>query len=77
LLLLDLVFSAIAFYFEGESFKKLWYVIPQRIVYKPLMYVVIIKSIIKAIKGETQEWGAMKRTGNVESINTNDLHLSV
>jgi peptidoglycan-N-acetylglucosamine deacetylase len=78
LLLVDLIFSAIAFYFEKESFKKLWYVIPQRIFYKPLMYVVIIKATAKAIKGETQLWGTLKRTGNVSNvtITPKDLKLN-
>ncbi len=71
LLLVDLIFSAIAFYFEKESFKKLWYVIPQRIFYKPLMYVVIIKATAKALKGETQLWGTLKRTGNMSTITQN------
>jgi peptidoglycan-N-acetylglucosamine deacetylase len=68
LLIIDLLFSAVAFYFEGEPFKKLWYVIPQRIIYKPLMYIVIIKSVVKVIKGETQQWGSLKRTGNVNDV---------
>jgi peptidoglycan-N-acetylglucosamine deacetylase len=68
LLLIDIVFSGIAFYFEGEHFRKLFYVIPQRIFYKPLMYIVIFKSVIKAIKGETQNWGSIARTGNVQSV---------
>jgi peptidoglycan-N-acetylglucosamine deacetylase len=76
LLLVDLIFSAIAFYFEKESFKKLWYVIPQRIFYKPLMYVVIIKATAKAIKGETQLWGTLKRTGNMNTFAPKDLKLT-
>lgn len=76
LLLVDLIFSAIAFYFEKESFKKLWYVIPQRIFYKPLMYVVIIKATAKALKGETQLWGTLKRTGNMNTIVPKDLKLT-
>jgi peptidoglycan-N-acetylglucosamine deacetylase len=76
LLLVDLIFSAIAFYFEKESFKKLWYVIPQRIFYKPLMYVVIIKATLKALKGETQLWGTLKRTGNVSNVATQNLELT-
>jgi peptidoglycan-N-acetylglucosamine deacetylase len=68
LLIVDIVFSAIAFYFEGESFRKLWYVIPQRIFYKPLMYIVIIKSFRKVLKGETQQWGTLVRTGNVGNV---------
>jgi peptidoglycan-N-acetylglucosamine deacetylase len=69
LLLVDILFSAIAFYFEKESFKKLWYIIPQRIFYKPLMYIVIIKASVKAFKGEPQLWDTLKRTGNVTAIN--------
>jgi peptidoglycan-N-acetylglucosamine deacetylase len=76
LLLVDLIFSAIAFYFEKESFKKLWYVIPQRIFYKPLMYIVIIRATAKALKGETQLWGTLKRTGNVSNIISKELILS-
>ena len=76
LLLIDLIFSAIAFYFEKESFKKLWYVIPQRIFYKPLMYVVIIKATLKAFKGETQLWGTLKRTGNLNNVKSDELTVS-
>jgi peptidoglycan-N-acetylglucosamine deacetylase len=76
LLLVDLIFSAIAFYFEKESFSKLWYVIPQRIFYKPLMYIVIIKATAKALKGETQLWGTLKRTGNVHNVVSKELILS-
>jgi peptidoglycan-N-acetylglucosamine deacetylase len=76
LLLVDLLFSAIAFYFEKESFKKLWYVIPQRIFYKPLMYIVILKATAKALKGETQLWGTLKRTGNVVDITKKELVLA-
>jgi peptidoglycan-N-acetylglucosamine deacetylase len=76
LLLVDVIFSAIAFYFEKESFKKLWYVIPQRIFYKPLMYIVILKATAKALKGETQLWGTLKRTGNVSEIASAELALA-
>jgi peptidoglycan-N-acetylglucosamine deacetylase len=68
LLLIDIAFASIAFYFEKESFKKLIYIIPQRILYKPLMYIVIIKSVIRAIKGESQHWGSIHRTGNVKNF---------
>jgi peptidoglycan-N-acetylglucosamine deacetylase len=76
LLLIDLIFCSIAFYFEGESFKKLWHVIPQRIIYKPLMYIVIIKSVIRVLKGETQQWGSLKRTGHVAPVMPAELQLA-
>ena len=33
------------------------------------MYYVIFKSYMKAIKGELQSWGVLKRTGNVTIAN--------
>lgn len=64
-LLVDVAVSFVAFSFEKEKFYKLIWLVPQRFVYRQLMYVVLFRSIRKAIKGETQGWGVMKRTGNV------------
>jgi cellulose synthase/poly-beta-1,6-N-acetylglucosamine synthase-like glycosyltransferase len=47
---------------------KLWLILllfPQRIVYRPIMYVILYKSYIKALKGELMGWGVLKRTGNI------------
>jgi peptidoglycan-N-acetylglucosamine deacetylase len=62
---IDIMVSVIAFIFEKEKFSKLLWLIPQRIVYRQLMYVILSKAIVKAIKGENQGWGVLKRTGNV------------
>ena len=64
-LLIDIVVSFMAFAFEGEKFYKLFWIIPQRFVYRQLMYVILFRSLRKAIKGEVQGWGVLKRTGNV------------
>ena len=64
-MLVDIAGAAIAFLFEHESYKKLVWMIPQRLVYRQLMYYILVKSFIKAIKGELQGWGKLKRTGNV------------
>jgi cellulose synthase/poly-beta-1,6-N-acetylglucosamine synthase-like glycosyltransferase/spore germination protein YaaH/peptidoglycan/xylan/chitin deacetylase (PgdA/CDA1 family) len=64
-ILVDLLFAAIAFRMEKEPFKKLIYIIPQRFYWRQLMYLVLFRSIKKAIKGELEGWGALKRTGNV------------
>lgn len=64
-LLVDVAVSFLAFVFEGERFSKLIWLIPQRFVYRQLMYVILFRSIIKAIRGEGQGWGVLKRTGNV------------
>ena len=43
--------------------------IPQRLIYRWLMLVVLFRSLRKAIKGELQNWGVLKRTGNVKEVN--------
>ena len=68
-LLVDVSVSIIAFAFEKEKLWKLILLIPQRFAYRQLMYVVLFKSIARAIKGEGQGWGVLKRTGNVVLIN--------
>ena len=64
--LIDIAGAALAFAFEKEDYKKLIWMIPQRLVYRQLMYYIIIKSFNRAIKGELQGWGVLKRTGNVK-----------
>jgi len=66
--LIDIAGAAIAFAFEKEDYRKLWWMIPQRFVYRQLMYYILIKSLRRAIKGELQDWGKLKRTGNVKQM---------
>ena len=63
--LIDFVVAVIAFWMQKEDYKKLVYIIPQRFIWRQLMYYVLFKSIRKALKGELSGWGALKRTGNV------------
>ena len=64
-MLVDIFCGYVAFRFQGESARPLWMLIPQRFVYRPIMYVVLYRSYRKAVKGELQLWGILKRTGNV------------
>ena len=66
--LVDLAGAALAFAFEKEDHKKLFWMIPQRLVYRQLMYYIFFKSYNKAIKGEMQGWGSLKRTGRVKNV---------
>ena len=66
----DVLGAAIAFSFEKTSYKKLLWLIPQRFIYRQLMYYILIKSFNKALKGELQGWGVLKRTGNVKLVPT-------
>jgi cellulose synthase/poly-beta-1,6-N-acetylglucosamine synthase-like glycosyltransferase len=63
---IDFIVSVIAFRMEKENYKKLIYIIPQRFIWRQLMYYVLFKSIRKALKGELSGWGVLKRTGNVK-----------
>ncbi len=65
--LFDIAGAALAFAFEKEKFSKLLWMIPQRLVYRQLMYYILFKSVKKAVKGEIQSWGVLKRTGNVKT----------
>jgi cellulose synthase/poly-beta-1,6-N-acetylglucosamine synthase-like glycosyltransferase len=63
--LIDFIVAIIAFWMQKEDYKKLVYIIPQRFIWRQLMYYVLFKSIRKALKGELSGWGALKRTGSV------------
>ena len=66
--LIDVAGAALAFAYEKENHLKLIWMLPQRLVYRQMMYYILIKSINKAIKGELQGWGALKRTGSVKDV---------
>ena len=66
--LVDMAGAALAFAYEKEDYKKLLWMIPQRFIYRQLMYYILFKSFNKALKGELQGWGVLKRTGNVKQV---------
>jgi len=64
----DAFIAGISFAFEKENPRKLIWLIPQRLIYRWLMMYVFFKALKRAIKGELQEWGVLKRTGNVRDV---------
>ncbi len=66
--LIDIAGAALAFAYEKENHLKLIWMLPQRLIYRQLMYYILIKSFNKAIKGELQGWGTLKRTGSVKDV---------
>jgi cellulose synthase/poly-beta-1,6-N-acetylglucosamine synthase-like glycosyltransferase len=64
--IVDALIAATAFAFEKENPSKLIWLVPQRLIYRWLMMYVFFKAIKRAIKGELQTWGVLKRTGNVK-----------
>jgi len=63
---IDLLVAIIAFKMEKEDYKKLIYIIPQRFVWRQLMYYILFKSLRRAVKGQHSGWGNLKRTGSVK-----------
>lgn len=63
----DVIASAVAFAFEKENPKKLLWIFPQRLIYRQMMYIILLNSLKNAIKGEIQHWGSLVRTGNVKN----------
>ncbi len=68
-MLVDASVSIYAYIIERQNLLKLFWIIPQRFGYRWIMYVVLFKSYRKAIKGELQSWGVLKRSGNVGDVN--------
>ncbi|MBC7382195.1 MAG: glycosyltransferase [Bacteroidia bacterium] len=69
-MVIEMLVAVLAYAYEGEKIrlKILLLMIPQRIVYRQLLFVVLIKSLLNAIKGELVNWGILKRSGNVKGI---------
>ncbi len=65
-MLVDVGVALLAFSFEKEKKSMLIWLIPQRLIWRWLMWYVLFKSFRRAIKGELQNWGVLKRTGNVK-----------
>jgi cellulose synthase/poly-beta-1,6-N-acetylglucosamine synthase-like glycosyltransferase/spore germination protein YaaH/peptidoglycan/xylan/chitin deacetylase (PgdA/CDA1 family) len=69
-MLTDAAVSVLAFHFEKENKMRLLWLLPQRLIYRWLMLIVLFKAFLKAIKGELQGWGVLKRTGSVKDTAT-------
>ncbi|PWT77074.1 MAG: glycosyl transferase family 2 [Bacteroidetes bacterium] len=67
-MLVDVAVAILAFSFEKERKWALIWLIPQRLIWRWLMWGVLFKAGRRAIKGELQNWGVLKRTGNVKDI---------
>ena len=67
---LDLCISVLAFRFDGEKFtlREVVNLFLQRIIYRQLLWYVLVKGYLRAMKGELAAWGFLKRTGSVETV---------
>jgi cellulose synthase/poly-beta-1,6-N-acetylglucosamine synthase-like glycosyltransferase/peptidoglycan/xylan/chitin deacetylase (PgdA/CDA1 family) len=64
--LLVLTLAIYAFRLDSEPLRPLWALPLQQFVYRQLMYLVVIQSVISAVRGVRLRWQHVERTGEVE-----------
>jgi hypothetical protein len=64
--LAQLVLALYAFRLDAERPRTLWAMPLQQLVYRQLMYLVVIESIISALTGARLRWHRAERTGEIE-----------
>jgi cellulose synthase/poly-beta-1,6-N-acetylglucosamine synthase-like glycosyltransferase len=67
-LVLQLVTGAYAFRLDRERLRPLWALALQQVVYRQLMYLVIIQSVAAAVRGTPLRWHKIRRTGAIEAV---------
>jgi hypothetical protein len=61
----DLLLAAVACLVEKESLRQIWLVLPMRFIYRPVLNIVVIRAIFRALKGVWVGWGKLDRTASV------------
>jgi cellulose synthase/poly-beta-1,6-N-acetylglucosamine synthase-like glycosyltransferase/peptidoglycan/xylan/chitin deacetylase (PgdA/CDA1 family) len=62
-LLLQIVTAVLAFRLDGEKLRPLWALPLQQVVYRQLMYLVLVHSMVTAFSGGRLHWQKLNRTG--------------
>ena len=65
-LILELVGAMVAFRMDKESPRQLIWLFTQRVVYRQLMYVVVLRSLLRASQGLSASWSKLERKGTAE-----------
>ena len=64
---IDLTAGLIAFALErAENWRLVFWLLPQRFGYRQVMYYVVIKALIQAVRGPLVGWSSVQRSGKVE-----------
>jgi cellulose synthase/poly-beta-1,6-N-acetylglucosamine synthase-like glycosyltransferase/peptidoglycan/xylan/chitin deacetylase (PgdA/CDA1 family) len=66
-MILQLLAAAYAFRLDGERLRPLWSLPLQQIVYRQLMYLVVIQSAASALYGLRLPWQGVRRTGDLDA----------
>ncbi|MGH9004617.1 MAG: glycosyltransferase, partial [Acidimicrobiia bacterium] len=62
---LSLLIGLYAFRLDGESARPLWALPLQQFVYRQLMYLVVIESVVSVLAGSRLRWHKLTRTGDI------------
>ena len=62
-LAVQLICAGYALKLDGERIRTLWWMPLQLLVYRQLMYLVVIQSVVAALLGSPLKWHRMKRSG--------------
>ncbi|HEX8102614.1 MAG TPA: bifunctional polysaccharide deacetylase/glycosyltransferase family 2 protein, partial [Solirubrobacteraceae bacterium] len=65
--LVQLGLAAYAFRLDHESWRPLWAMPLQQFVYRQLMYLVVIESVISAVQGKRLAWQHIERRGEMDA----------
>jgi hypothetical protein len=68
MLALQFVTALIAFRLDRESLRPIWVLPLQQFVYRQLMYLVVIRSVLTALAGARVRWQKLRRTGEVSVL---------
>jgi cellulose synthase/poly-beta-1,6-N-acetylglucosamine synthase-like glycosyltransferase/peptidoglycan/xylan/chitin deacetylase (PgdA/CDA1 family) len=66
MLAVQLASALYAFHLDGERIRVLWSLPLQQLVYRQLMYLVVINSVLAALYGLRLPWVKLRRTGDVQ-----------
>ncbi|MBM2618794.1 glycosyltransferase [Actinoplanes sp. LDG1-06] len=67
-LAVQMISTLYAFRLDGESLKPLWRLPLQQFVYRQLMYLVLIQSMLSALAGLRLGWQKLNRTGGLKAL---------
>jgi cellulose synthase/poly-beta-1,6-N-acetylglucosamine synthase-like glycosyltransferase/peptidoglycan/xylan/chitin deacetylase (PgdA/CDA1 family) len=68
MLVVQLISTGYAFRLDRESLKPLWRLPLQQFVYRQLMYLVLIQSVLAALGGIRLGWQKLRRTGGLNAL---------
>jgi cellulose synthase/poly-beta-1,6-N-acetylglucosamine synthase-like glycosyltransferase/peptidoglycan/xylan/chitin deacetylase (PgdA/CDA1 family) len=67
-MILQLLAAGYAFRLDGEPLRPLWSLPLQQIVYRQLMYLVVVQSAATALYGLRLPWQGVRRTGQMDAV---------